>query len=191
MQFQQLAYFVAVADARHFTRAAEELHMSQPTVSIQIRKLAETVGMPLFEQMGKRIHPTSAARELYGKGRGSLATLLLMACLGIVIRSHQLITDVALLTGFAAAFYGLALALRRPAAGGFWLGTGVVIGFMSKGLLAPGIFGIIVLLLPLLPAWRTRNHVYALSIAALALRPGCCCGRGHSMRNRRRCSTNG
>jgi 4-amino-4-deoxy-L-arabinose transferase-like glycosyltransferase len=112
-----------------------------------------------------------AARELYGKGRGSLATLLLMACLGIVIRSHQLITDVALLTGFAAAFFGLALALRRPAAGGFWLGTGVGIGFMSKGLLAPGIFGIIVVLLPLLPAWRTRNHVYSLLIAALACAP--------------------
>ena len=39
----------------------------------------------------------------------------IVACLGIVIRSHQLITDVALLTGFAAAFYGLALALRHDA----------------------------------------------------------------------------
>ena len=74
-----------------------------------------------------------AARELYGRGRGALATLLLMGCLGIVVRSHQLITDIALLSGFAAAFYGLALALRRPAAGGFWLGTGVGIGFLSKG----------------------------------------------------------
>ncbi|NBR29452.1 MAG: glycosyltransferase family 39 protein [Betaproteobacteria bacterium] len=112
-----------------------------------------------------------AARELYGKGRGALATLLLMACLGIVIRSHQLITDISLLTGFAVAFYGLALALRRPAAGGFWLGTGVGIGFLSKGLLAPGIFGIVVVLLPLLPAWRTRGHLQSLLIAAAACAP--------------------
>ena len=42
---------------------------------------------------------------------------------------------------------------------------------MSKGLLAPGIFGIVVVLLPLLPAWRTRHHVYALMIAALACAP--------------------
>ena len=84
-----------------------------------------------------------AARELYGAYRGRLAVLMLMGCLGILIRSHQLITDISLLTGFAAGFYGFALALRRPALGGFWLGTGVGIGFMSKGLLAPGVFGII------------------------------------------------
>ncbi len=113
----------------------------------------------------------AAAQELYGKGRGALATLLLMAGLGIVIRSHQLITDISLLTGFAAAFYGLALALRRPAAGGFWLGTGVGIGFMSKGLLAPGIFGIVAVLLPLLPAWRNRRYASALGVAALACLP--------------------
>ena len=76
-----------------------------------------------------------AARELYGRNRGGLAVLMLMGCMGILIRSHQLITDIPLLTGFAAAFYGFALALRRPARGGFWLGSGVGIGFMSKGLL--------------------------------------------------------
>jgi len=82
-----------------------------------------------------------------------------------------LITDIALLTGFAAAFYGLALALRRPAAGGFWLGTGVGIGFLSKGLLAPGILAIFALLLPLLPAWRNRRYASALGVAALACLP--------------------
>ncbi|MEI7678821.1 MAG: glycosyltransferase family 39 protein [Betaproteobacteria bacterium] len=112
-----------------------------------------------------------AARELYGKGRGALATLLLMGCLGIVVRSHQLITDIALLSGFAAAFYGLALALRRPAAGGFWLGTGVGIGFLSKGLLAPGILGFFALLLPLLPTWRTRGYLVTLGVAAAIVLP--------------------
>ena len=112
-----------------------------------------------------------AARELYGKNRGALAVLLLMACLGIVIRSHQLITDVALLAGFAAGFYGIALALRRPLAGGAWLGTGVGIGFMSKGLLAPGIFGIVAVLLPLLPAWRNRGYAKTLAFAFVACLP--------------------
>jgi len=111
------------------------------------------------------------ARELYGRGRGALAMLLMMACLGIVVRSHQLITDIALLCGFAAGFYGMALALRHPAAGGFWLGTGVGIGFLSKGLLAPGIFALLAGLLPLLPAWRNRAYAGALLMAALACLP--------------------
>ena len=112
-----------------------------------------------------------AARELYGANRGWLAVLMLMGCFGIVIRSHQLITDISLLTGFAASFYGLALAIKRPALGGFWLGTGVGIGFMSKGLLAPGILGIIAALLPLYPAWRNRRHVLCVAVAALAGAP--------------------
>ena len=113
----------------------------------------------------------SAARELYGRQRGWLAVLMLMGCVGILIRSHQLITDMLLLTGFAAGFYGLALSLRLPARGGVWLGTGVGIGFMAKGLLAPGVFGVIALLLPLFPAWRKRGYLIALAVAALACAP--------------------
>jgi 4-amino-4-deoxy-L-arabinose transferase-like glycosyltransferase len=112
-----------------------------------------------------------AARELYGTHRGRLAALMLMGCVGILIRSHQLITDISLLTGFAAGFYGFALALRRPAHGGFWLGAGVGIGFMSKGLIAPGVFGITAALLPLYPAWRNRGYLTCLAIAALACAP--------------------
>ena len=113
----------------------------------------------------------AAARELYGANRGWLAMLMLMGCVGILVRSHQLVTDIALLTGFAAGFYGLALALRRPALGGFWLGTGVGIGFMSKGLLAPIVFGIVALLLPLFPAWRSRGYLKCLVVAAVACLP--------------------
>jgi len=112
-----------------------------------------------------------AARELYGRGYGRIAVLTLLGCAGLVVRCHQLITDISLLTGFAFGFYGLALALRRPLLGGFWLGTGVGVGFMSKGLLAPGVFGIIALLLPLFPAWRTRRYLACLAIAAVACAP--------------------
>ena len=111
------------------------------------------------------------ARELYGRGYGRIAALTLLGCIGLVVRCHQLITDISLLTGFAAGFYGLALALRRPLPGGFWLGTGVGVGFMSKGLLAPGVFGIVALLLPLFPAWRTRQYPACLAAAAAACAP--------------------
>lgn len=61
----QLRVFEAVTRHGSFTRAAEELYMAQPTVSVQIRKLTETVGMPLLEQVGKRVHATAAGLELY------------------------------------------------------------------------------------------------------------------------------
>lgn len=113
-----------------------------------------------------------AGRELYGKNHGMLSALLLLGSLGLLVRGHQLITDVALLSGFAIALYGLALCLTRPARGGFWLGTGVGVGFMSKGLLAPGIMGILALLLPLLfRAWRSRGYGATLAIAFAASLP--------------------
>lgn len=111
------------------------------------------------------------ARELYGAHRSALSVITLMGCVGILVRSHQLITDISLLTGFAAGFYGFALALRRPALGGFWLGTGAGIGFLSKGLLAPGILGITALLLLAFPAWRNRRYAICLAAAALACVP--------------------
>jgi DNA-binding transcriptional LysR family regulator len=61
----QLRAFEASARLGSFTRAAQELHMSQATASVQIKKLTETVGLPLFEQVGKRIYLTDAGRQLY------------------------------------------------------------------------------------------------------------------------------
>ena len=60
----QLAVFEAVARLGSFTRAAEELFMAQPTVSIQIKKLTETLQLPLLEQVGKKILLTEGGREL-------------------------------------------------------------------------------------------------------------------------------
>lgn len=67
--FHQLEVFVCVARRLSFTRAAEELSLSQPTVSAQMRQLAEEVGMPLFEQIGKTISLTDAGRELLAASR--------------------------------------------------------------------------------------------------------------------------
>jgi DNA-binding transcriptional LysR family regulator len=61
----QLRVFEASARLGSLTRAAEELHIAQPTASVQIRKLADTVGLPLFEQVGKRIYLTDAGERVY------------------------------------------------------------------------------------------------------------------------------
>jgi len=61
---RQLKVFEAVARRLSFSRAAEELHLTQPDVSIQIRALEGHVGLALFEQLGKKIYLTQAGSEL-------------------------------------------------------------------------------------------------------------------------------
>ena len=60
LTLRQLKVFEAVARLSGFNRAAEELHLAQPTVSLQVKQLAEAVGAPLFEQVGKKIYITEA-----------------------------------------------------------------------------------------------------------------------------------
>jgi LysR family transcriptional regulator, low CO2-responsive transcriptional regulator len=62
--FRQLETFSTVARLQSFTRAAEALHLTQPAVSIQIRQISETIGLPLFEQNGRDIALTAAGIEL-------------------------------------------------------------------------------------------------------------------------------
>lgn len=66
---RQLETFAAVARLGSFSRAAEALHLTQPAVSIQIRQLAETVGMPLFDQSGRALRLTAAGDELLATTR--------------------------------------------------------------------------------------------------------------------------
>jgi 4-amino-4-deoxy-L-arabinose transferase-like glycosyltransferase len=115
---------------------------------------------------------TLTARDLYGAGKGWLGVLVLMGCIGLVERAHAMITDIGQLAGFALAIYGLVLCLRRSLLGGLWLGTGVGLGFLSKGLFAPGCLGIIALALPAIsPTWRTRRYAATLAVALVASLP--------------------
>ena len=72
---RQLQIFEASVRFGSFTRAAEALFLTQPTVSMQIKKLADTVGLPLFEQVGRKLRPTEAGTELYKSCRQIFATL--------------------------------------------------------------------------------------------------------------------
>lgn len=69
LTLRQLKVFEAVARQRSFSRAAEELFLTQPAVSMQVKQLEESIGLPLFEQMGKKIFLTEAGQELFHYSR--------------------------------------------------------------------------------------------------------------------------
>ncbi|MFF0450805.1 LysR family transcriptional regulator [Streptomyces sp. NPDC004609] len=73
MQFQQLLYFVAVAETRHFTHAAERVHVSQPSLSQQIRALEKELGAELFSRARGNIALTEAGEALLPLARRILA----------------------------------------------------------------------------------------------------------------------
>ena len=83
----QLKIFDAVARHLSFARAAEELHLTPPAISIQVKQLADVIGQPLFEQIGKKISLTPA-------GNASWAT-----CRDVLDRLEQLAQELAALQG--------------------------------------------------------------------------------------------
>ncbi|QGT78237.1 LysR family transcriptional regulator [Guyparkeria halophila] len=72
---RQIEIVEAVARLGSFTRAAEELFLTQPTVSAQVKSLSETVGMPLFEQIGRKIYLTDAGNRVARGCRDVIDTL--------------------------------------------------------------------------------------------------------------------
>jgi LysR family transcriptional regulator, low CO2-responsive transcriptional regulator len=93
----QLRIFHAVAQHNSFARAAEALHLSPPTLSLQVKQLSETIGQPLFEQLGKKIFLTSAG-----------ATLA-QACADIESRMERLSQDLLALQGVERGSFKLAI----------------------------------------------------------------------------------
>lgn len=71
---RQLRTFEAVARLKSFSSAADELQVTQPTVSKQIKLLNEEMGLPLLEQIGKKVFLTEAGRELYATSADWLET---------------------------------------------------------------------------------------------------------------------
>ena len=66
---RRLQVFEAVARLQSFSRAAAELHLTQPAVSMQVQQLEDEVGLPLYEQMGRRVDVTPAGREIVACAR--------------------------------------------------------------------------------------------------------------------------
>ena len=83
----QLRIFLSVARHGSFARAAAAMHLSPPTLSLQVKQLSETVGQPLFEQLGKKIFLTAAGQTLA------------QACEDIESRMERLSQDLAMLQG--------------------------------------------------------------------------------------------
>jgi LysR family cyn operon transcriptional activator len=69
MEHRLLEYFLAVCEELHFTKAAEKLGISQPTLSQQIRLLEHRVGSPLFQRIGKKIYISEAGEILHKHSR--------------------------------------------------------------------------------------------------------------------------
>ncbi len=69
LTLRQLQVFESAATHLNFSLAAKQLYLSQPAVSMQIKQLEENIGLPLFEQMGKKVFLTEAGRELFQYSR--------------------------------------------------------------------------------------------------------------------------
>ncbi len=129
MELRQLVYTEAVARHRHFTRAAEELHVAQSALSHQIRRLEAELGSELFERTSRRVVPTEAGEavaararrvlaeidavhgeldELHGLVRGRISVGALLPAGGIEVTM--------LLARFKAAFPGIEVGLREGTA---------------------------------------------------------------------------
>lgn len=75
LELRHLRYLLAVADHGNFTRAAEELHISQPTLSQQIKQLERTLGAQLLDRTGRTVRLTDAGRAYAHHARGALRDL--------------------------------------------------------------------------------------------------------------------
>jgi len=73
LTLRQLQCFSAVAKHLSYTRAAEELHLTQPAVSMQIRQLEQQAGLALTEQLGKQVYLTEAGEEVYRYAKSILS----------------------------------------------------------------------------------------------------------------------
>jgi len=121
---RQLQIFEASVRLGSFTRAAEELFVTQPTVSMQIKKLSDALGLPLFEQVGRNVRATEIGSELYESCRRifeSLANLEMKVSdhkgmkrgrlrLGVVTTAKYFVPEV--LGDFCRLYPGIDVALK-------------------------------------------------------------------------------
>jgi 4-amino-4-deoxy-L-arabinose transferase-like glycosyltransferase len=115
---------------------------------------------------------SAASFELMGERAMRMSVLLFIGCIGLLIRAHEMTTDMAALTGIALSLYGLALARRRPVAGGAATGAGMGVAFLGDGCLPLGMLLTLLAVLPLAsPLWRNRRYAGAAGVALACAAP--------------------
>ena len=72
--FRQLKLFLAVVDSGSVSAAAKSMHITQPTASMQLKEITQTVGLPLYEVIGKKIYFTDTGHELARTARAMVQT---------------------------------------------------------------------------------------------------------------------
>jgi len=121
---RQLQLFETIVRLGSVSRAAEELFLTQPTVSMQTKKLSNVMGLPLFEHVGRRVKPTEAGMELYQACRDIFATLSNLEmkisdlkgmkrgrlCLGAITNASYFAPE--LLGQFSVLYPGIEVALK-------------------------------------------------------------------------------
>ena len=113
-----------------------------------------------------------ACRQLMGERAMRIGVLLFIGCLGLLLRAHEMMTDLAGLAGVSLGLYGLVLAKRRPRVGGWVAGLGIGFAFLGNGFLPAGMLvGVMVLLPATSEFWRTRDYAITAAIALLAALP--------------------
>ncbi|MFZ3321379.1 MAG: glycosyltransferase family 39 protein, partial [Usitatibacter sp.] len=115
---------------------------------------------------------SAASIELIGLRTLRLAVLLFIGCLGLLLRAHEMMPDLAGLAGVSLGLYGLILSARRPRLGGLATGLGIGVAFLGNGFLPVGLLVVTMALLPIAsPFWRTRAYALTAGIALLAALP--------------------
>lgn len=125
MELRQLEYLVTVVEERNFTRAAERLHVAQPGVSAQIRRLERELGQELLDRSGRSVRPTEVGAAVLPFARAALAAVenvrLTVDELTGLLRGHAAVGTVtshnvdlpALLAGFHSTHPAVEIALRE------------------------------------------------------------------------------
>ena len=111
-----------------------------------------------------------AGRELYGRTEGMGAVLALLGCLGLLAHAHETLGEISMLAGQALAWYGIALAPRKPQRAGWLLGAGLVVAVLSKGVPAVVAPITVALAAPLASSsWLRREYLVNLIQALLMI----------------------
>lgn len=153
-----LYYWLAAVDLKLFGWLFAPHDAARLTSGLFMAATLALVGAASFELMGERAMRASV--------------LLLLGCVGLLARAHEMVPDLAGVTGLALALYGLAIAERRPVPGGVVTGLGGGVAFLGGGFLPLAMLAVLLGLLPLAaPYWRTRRYAASLGLALAVAAP--------------------